>query len=97
MKQDGSLKNIFILSLKDSVTYDIVEDTTASNIAGSNSLDFFFVNQVTGEIYLRQALTNAPLNQYSVITYILIVIKFFVCVKTSHIPVSQVKPYGHRL
>lgn len=50
--------------LQDSVTYQIIQDTTNSIV--SDSLDYFFVNQFTGEVYLSQPLTEAPLDQYSV-------------------------------
>ena len=33
---------------------------------GSNSVEYFFINSATGDIFLRRSLTEAPLNTYSV-------------------------------
>ena len=53
--------------LQDSVSYAITEDTTNFNgNTGSNSLDFFFINPSSGDIYVRRSLTEAPLVSYSV-------------------------------
>lgn len=56
----------------------MIEDTTTGNVVGSNSFDFFFLDPTTGQVFLKQSLTNAPLNQYSV-SYPSLVLLLKVC------------------